>query len=81
MGPEVIEDLVQNVNSILPKTEEVWQVYVTMFSSSGWTEEAQEQARNIVLAASGRGRRRWRSSGIRLLDLETVDTDLAQWSI
>ncbi len=81
MGPDAIEELVQNVNGILPKTDDIWQVYVTMFSSSGWTDEAKDHARDLVLAASGRGRRRWRSSGIRLLDLTTVDNDLAQWSI
>ncbi|MFO7684369.1 MAG: ATP-binding protein [Chloroflexota bacterium] len=81
MGPDVISELVQNINVILPKDDEVWQVYVTMFASSGWTDEAQEQARNIVLAGSNRGRRRWRSFGIRLLDLPAVDADLTQWSI
>ena len=83
MDSDVIADLAQNVNSILPKDDEVWRVYVTMFSSSGWTDEAREQARDIVLeaASSGRGRRRWRSLGVRLSDLATVDADLAQWSI
>jgi AAA+ ATPase superfamily predicted ATPase len=81
MGLETISALVQNVSNILPKDDEVWQIYFTMFSSSGWTDEAREQARNVVLAASGRGRRRWRSAGIRLLDLTTIDADLARWSI
>ena len=81
MGSEAIADLVQNVNTIVPKDEETWQIYFTLFSSSGWTDEAQAEARSIVLAASSRSRRRWRSMGIRLLDLATVDADLAQWSI
>lgn len=81
MGSDVISELAQNVNAILPKEDEVWRVYVTMFSLSGWTENAQEQARNIVVATANRGRRRWRSVGIRLLDLATVDADLAQWSV
>ncbi len=81
MGSDVISELAQNVNAILPKEDEVWRVYVTMFSLSDWTENAQEQARNIVVATANRGRRRWRSVGIRLLDLATVDADLAQWSV
>lgn len=81
MDVDAIADLVQNVTTILPKDDEMWSVYITMFSSSGWTDEARERARDVALAAaSGRGRRRWRSSGVRLLDLETVDADLAQWS-
>jgi hypothetical protein len=71
---------VQNVNTILPKDEDKWQVYFTMFSSSGWTAEALERPLEIVVEASGRGRRRWRAAGIRLLDLATVDADLTQWS-
>ncbi len=81
MGLDAISELVQNVNTVLPKDDEVWQIYFTMFSSSGWTDEARAQARDVVLAASGQGRRRWRSAGIRLLDLTTVDADLARWSI
>jgi AAA+ ATPase superfamily predicted ATPase len=80
MGPDEIAELVQNVNTILPKDEDKWQVYFTMFSSSGWTAEALERPLEIVVEASGRGRRRWRAAGIRLLDLATVDADLTQWS-
>lgn len=80
MGPEAISDLVQNVSAIVPKDDATWQVYITLFSSSGWTDEAQAEARDIVLAASSRSRRRWRSMGVRLVDLETVDENLQQWS-
>jgi hypothetical protein len=80
LGPEVIQELVGNINTILPKDDQVWRIYVTMFSSSGWTDEAQEQARAIVAAVSNRGRRRWRSAGARLLDLTTVDANLTHWS-
>ncbi|MCA9969342.1 MAG: ATP-binding protein [Anaerolineales bacterium] len=82
MTPEAIVDLAQNINTMLPKDNEVWRVYVTMFSANGWTDEAREQARRLLAdAAAGRGRRRWISLGIRLLDLATVDADLAQWSL
>lgn len=81
LGPEAISELVQNINTILPKDEDTWRIYITMFSSSSWTEEAQQQARQIVMSVSGRGRRRWSMAGIRLLDLATVDADLARWSV
>lgn len=80
MGPEAIAELMQHVSSIVPKDDEMWRLYVTMFSSSGWTEEAQAQARDIVVGTAT-SRRRWRFSGVRLLDLATIDADLAQWSI
>ena len=80
MGPEAISDLVQNVSAIVPKDDATWQVYITLFSSSGWTDKAQAEARDIVLAASSRSRRRWRSMGVRLVDLENVDENLQQWS-
>lgn len=81
MGPDVIADLVQNINSFLPKDDETWRIYITMFASSGWTDETRDRARSIVVNASNRSRQRWHSVGIRLLDLATVDANLAQWSV
>lgn len=79
-GLEAVDELVGDINTILPKDEDVWSIYFSLFSASGWTEEAQEKARGRIVSVSQRGRRRWRSVGVRLLDLATVDADLAQWS-
>ena len=38
-------------------------------------------AEQLIDGVSGKGKRRWQPLGIRLLDLETVDRDLAEWSV
>jgi hypothetical protein len=55
-----------------------WTVYYLGFAQSGWSEEAQEFARE--LSGAGVTGENWQSVGIRLLDLEQVDADLSRWS-
>ena len=79
VGPEAVAEVVQNINAVLPKDDEPWQIFITMFSSSGWSDGVHDEVRSILTSAT-RGRRRWRSAGFRLLDLPTVDEDLVKWS-
>lgn len=74
---DCIHDLVKRTAAIVPD-EEGWSVYYVGFSAFGWTETAHKEADAIV--KSGRGRRKWRVAGIRLLDLAQIDADLARWS-
>jgi hypothetical protein len=77
LGP--VDELAKKTANIVPKKSDGWSVYYVAYSASGWTDEARDQAQQLV--ADTARRRRWRSAGVRLLDLEEVDTDLLKWSI
>lgn len=75
------EELVQRTSATIPIGEEDWSVYYIGFAAGGWSEKAQTQAKTVVLEdKAGRARRKWQPVGIRLIDLATVDADLARWS-
>lgn len=78
VGTDAIDALVRNTTAILPDRRD-WTVYFTLFSASGWTAEAQAKAEATVSAQENRGRKRWQSAGIRLLDLEEIDEDFRRW--
>lgn len=80
MGLDVIEALVQKTSSVLPKDHQEWSVYYVLFSASGWTEEARQQAEQLILDMSQGRRRRWQPVGIRLVDLAELDMNLMEWS-
>ena len=75
LGVKALQALVKKTSTI---AAEDWSVYYTAFSANGWTETAHAEAEAI---AHGSGRQRWHVAGIRLLDLDTVDADLARWSV
>jgi AAA+ ATPase superfamily predicted ATPase len=77
---ENIQDVVRRTSAIIPQEGE-WQVYYVGFSAQGWTEDAVEQAEELIASAGGRGRRKWHAIGIRLLDLEEIDRDLSKWTV
>ncbi|MCP5096939.1 MAG: ATP-binding protein [Chloroflexi bacterium] len=77
---ESIHEMVRRTSSIIPDGEE-WSVYYVGFSAAGWTSEAIAEAEEVVMSGrAGRGRKKWHPVGIRLLDLEQLDADLAKWS-
>lgn len=77
---EQIQELIRLTSSVIPKTEE-WQVFYVGFSANGWAEGMQSRAESLLYEEkSGRSRIRWEFAGVRLLDLEDVDRDLAKWS-
>ena len=73
---DVLTALQQKVEAVLP-ADGNWKVYLLGFSRQGWTDEARQMAR--TWARKPIGGERWRSIGIRLLDLSEVDRDLAHW--
>jgi AAA+ ATPase superfamily predicted ATPase len=79
-GPEMIQALLDKTSSVVPREGDC-SIYYTLFSGSGWTDEAHARA-DSLLADEGRRRprRRWQVKGIRLLDLEMVDADLTRWA-
>ena len=78
---EFVQEMVRRTSSIIPDDEE-WFVYFVGFSSNGWTTEASAQAIEVVKnARAGRGRKRWQSKGIELVDLNKIDLDIAEWTV
>jgi hypothetical protein len=86
LGPEAIEALIRKASHALPKKDEdegdeLSPVYFVAFSKAGWTDAAKDKAEQLVEGATSKGKKRWRPAGIQLLDLGTVDRDLAEWSV
>ena len=81
-GLELIEELAERSRSVVPKDEDDWTIYYLGFARDGWAEDAQERAADMLDAArpGSRASNRWRVAGVRLLSLEDVDEDLAQWT-
>ncbi len=79
VGLEAIEEIIKKTPNIVPKRKEGWSVYYVLFSARGWTEEAKAKAAQLVDDVGWR--RRWRATGIRLLNLDIVDADLVRWSV
>jgi AAA+ ATPase superfamily predicted ATPase len=80
-GIELLEDLVEKTRLIVPRDSSDWSVYYVGFAANGWTDEAKKQAGDTVTAVgNGRAKSKWKVAGVRLLDLEEVDSDLAQWT-
>jgi hypothetical protein len=71
-----IEELAKKTPPLVQEGD--WTVYYAIFAAAGWTDEARERAESII---TGRGRRKWQPTGVRLLDLAEVDKDLALWSV
>ncbi len=81
---EDIHEMVRRTSSIIPDSieeDEEWRVYYVGFSANGWTDEAQTEAEATIQSGRiGRGRKKWRPIGIRLIDLEQLDVDLGRWA-
>jgi AAA+ ATPase superfamily predicted ATPase len=79
---QVLEDLVRKTDQFVPKREvgrKKWRVFYLGFARNGWTEEASTYAEQ--LSKTTRSGENWNSAGMRLLDLDAVDQDLASWSV
>ena len=74
---EVLSGLVEKTSKVLPSTG-YWSVYYLGFARLGWTEAAIEYASRMK-TGSLQGDN-WRAVGMKLLDLNQVDNDLAAWS-
>jgi AAA+ ATPase superfamily predicted ATPase len=82
-GLEEIEELAERTRSVVPKDDSDWDVYYVGFARDGWTAETRQKAEKIVNDArpSSRASNRWRTAGVRLIDLEEVDRDLTRWTV
>lgn len=77
---DVMADLIEKTHLVIPEMDDrEWQVYYIGFSAAGW-EEGVEAASEQLAASKTKSQGKWRSMGVRLLDLETVDANLQQWS-
>jgi AAA+ ATPase superfamily predicted ATPase len=73
-----LRSLVERTTTVLPDSDGEWSVYFLGFAKDGWTEDAHDFAKDLnKTAVVGES---WRSVGIRLLDLDQVDSDLIHWS-
>jgi uncharacterized protein len=79
VGLDVLDELLKKTPAIMPKKSANWSAYYVLFSSSGWTEEAKAKAEECV-SEYGR-RKRWKTAGVKLLDLAEMDEDLVRWSV
>jgi AAA+ ATPase superfamily predicted ATPase len=81
-GVKVLEELFKKTPLVTSSREGDWTVYYVLFSANGWTKEARQEATRINAAqTAGRGKKKWPTIGLRLLDLAEVDADLTRWSV
>lgn len=77
-GRSVLKELLEKTVKILPPSGK-WRVHYLGFARAGWTPEAHQFARAI---SAGRSETHpYQSAGMRLVDLNQVDQDLAKWSV
>ena len=73
---EMITALAKKTATIVPEGGE-WSVYYLGFAQNAWAAEAEKQAAEIVETAAKQ--KPWQVAGVRLLDLQVVSSDLANW--
>ncbi len=74
--PAVLRQLIARTEAVLP-AEKFWRVHFVLFARGGWTQGVEVLARE--LRASPLQEARWKSDGVSLVDLNTVDTQLWRW--
>ena len=84
IGLEEVDALVKKTAPVVTafgkQTE--WRVQYVLFSAAGWTDEAAARADWLVnTSTTARGKQRWRPEGVTMVDLPTVDRDLAAWGV
>ena len=74
-GTAVMEKLVEKTGAAVPKDSH-WRVLHIGFARGGWSDGAISWS----ASAAGAQGRNWEVAGPMLIDLETVDSDLREWS-
>ncbi len=80
VGPEAIENLMQKTSLMVSKSAAPWSVYYILFSANGWTPAAHQLAAELTNDSPANKRKRWKTVGVRLVDLAELDKDLVRWS-
>jgi len=78
VGRSVLNELVEKTAAVIP-TQGRWQVYYLGFARSGWTTEAYQFA--VQVGNAKQEGANWQVVGMRLLDLDQLDYDLAEWTL
>jgi len=76
VAKDVLDNLIQKTEQVVPANGR-WTVYYLGFARAGWSKEAQRQAAR--LNENPPWGENWSANGAKLLDLEEVDRDLAEW--
>jgi hypothetical protein len=71
-----IKKLAKKASTIIP-ADEGWSVYYLGFAANGWEDGADKKAAKIVQNSANQ--KPWTVAGVRLLDLDKVNTDLSNW--
>lgn len=81
MGQEAISELMHKTAPIVTKMRDgVCDVHYILFSSAGWSDDAQRYATTLVTTKPIR-RKRWQLVSVKLVDLVELDADLIAWSV
>ncbi len=75
-GPAVMAKLLEQAEKVMPNGRK-FNVTLLGFSRSGWTDGAVEEARQML----GFQGKNWTVADVRLLDLDEVDLQLADWAV
>ncbi|MCP5095792.1 MAG: DUF234 domain-containing protein, partial [Chloroflexi bacterium] len=78
LHPDVLSELIDKTSVIVPDDGREWVVHYIGFATRGWEAGIQDVATQMAARNTKKGK--WRSAGIRLVDLKTVDDDLFRWS-
>jgi len=78
MGWSVMQQLVAKTDEIIPAGGP-WRVFYVGLARGGWTAAARQAAATLPQLPMAKGAR-WQAVGVRLVDLDQFDADLAAWS-
>ena len=77
---KAVANLVKRTPALLPD-DEGWSVFYLVFTATGLAKEMATRADETLAASKlNKGKVKWRSVGVRCLDLAQLDADLARWS-
>ena len=75
---KVLQDLLEKTNKIVPPDGN-WKIQHILFSRNGWAPSALAFANELNAAPPAGGN--WQSLGLVLIDLPSLDENLAEWSL
>lgn len=77
---EPLYELVRHTSSMISTDEVDWSVYYVGFAAGGWRAEVQQEVEaSLSDEQASRACHKWQPCGVRLVNLATLDADLARW--